>query len=136
MPCEYLVILRAELFGLFISPLLHVASFYFLSLLAIGFRFFIESLPRPIGFSSLASLCNRTCIRSPRSHSFPDHEIIRRRKKAWNAGNADVGPAREALVGFWKWSASYLFFLLICGCYLCFPLLLLLMFPDQGDSGY
>ena len=40
---EYLVILRAELFGLFISPATYVASFYFLSLLAIGFRFFIES---------------------------------------------------------------------------------------------
>ena len=39
----YWVILRTELFGLFISPSTYVASFYFLALLGIGFRFFIES---------------------------------------------------------------------------------------------
>ena len=38
----YWVILRTELFGLFISPSTYVAS-YFLALLGIGFRFFIES---------------------------------------------------------------------------------------------
>ena len=28
------------------------------------------------------------------------HEIIRRRKKTWNIGNADVGPSGKPLVGF------------------------------------
>ena len=129
---EYLVILRAELFGLFISPATYVASFYFLSLLAIGFRFFIESFATTDWILLPSHPCNRTCIRSPRSHSFPDHEIIRRRRKAWSVGNADVGPGGSLSLVFGKWSASYLFFLL--GCAFCFPLLLLLMFPDQGAT--
>ena len=36
-------ILRHELFSLFISPATYVSSFYFLCLLGIGFRFFIEA---------------------------------------------------------------------------------------------
>ena len=39
----YLVILKAEIFALFISPSTYVATFYFLSLLGFGFRFFLES---------------------------------------------------------------------------------------------
>ena len=41
----YWVILRTELFSLFISPATYVSTFYFLSLLGVGFRFFIESFP-------------------------------------------------------------------------------------------
>ena len=42
----YLNIFRHEIFILFISPATYVASFYFLSLLGIGFRFFIEGFAR------------------------------------------------------------------------------------------
>ena len=40
---RYWVILRKELFSLFISPATYVSTFYFLALLGLGFRFFIES---------------------------------------------------------------------------------------------
>lgn len=39
----YWVILRTEIFSLFISPATYVSTFYFLALLGVGFRFFIES---------------------------------------------------------------------------------------------
>ena len=42
----YLNIFRHEIFILFISPATYVASFYFLFLLGIGFRFFIEGFAR------------------------------------------------------------------------------------------
>ena len=42
----YWNILKHELFGLFISPATYVSSFYFLTLLGIGFRFFIEGFAR------------------------------------------------------------------------------------------
>ena len=133
---EYLVILRAELFGLFISPR-YLCGKFLLSFLACDrFQVFHRKFCHDrLDSPSPRIPCNRTCIRSPRSHSFPDHEIIRRRKKAWNVGNADVGPSGEASRWFsGNGAPSYLFFLLICGCAFCFPLLLLLMFPDQGAT--
>ena len=42
---SFAVILRHEVFSLFISPATFVVAFYFLALLGVSFRFFLETYP-------------------------------------------------------------------------------------------
>ena len=132
---EYLVILRAELFGLFISPATYVASFYFLSLLAIGFRFFIESFATTDWIlPPLASLVTGLVFGAPALIPFLTMRSFAEERRLGTLETLMSAPVGSLSLVFGKWSASYLFFLLICGCAFCFPLLLLLMFPDQGAT--
>ncbi|HAE11296.1 MAG: hypothetical protein CMI21_05315 [Opitutae bacterium] len=132
---EYWVILRAELFGLFISPATYVASFYFLSLLAIGFRFFIESFATTDWIlPPLASLVVGLVFGSPALIPFLTMRSFAEERRLGTLETMMSAPVGSVSLVFGKWSASYLFFLLICGFAFCFPALLLFLFPEQGES--
>ena len=118
---EYWVILRAELFGLFISPATYVASFYFLSLLAIGFRFFIESFATTDWIlPPLASLVVGLVFGSPALIPFLTMRSFAEERRLGTLETMMSAPVGSVSLVFGKWSASYLFFLLIL--FYLFPL--------------
>jgi ABC-2 type transport system permease protein len=131
----YWHILKHELFTLFISPSTYVASFYFLSLLGIGFRFFIE------GFAStdwilppLSSLVVGLTFGAPALVPFLTMRSFAEERRLGTLEtlmSAPIGPFGLVLG---KWMASLIFFLLICALALCFPILLWYGFPEQALS--
>ena len=131
----YWHILRHELFTLFISPSTYVASFYFLCLLGIGFRFFIE------GFANtdwilppLSSLVVGLTFGAPALVPFLTMRSFAEERRLGTLEtlmSAPVGPFGLVLG---KWMASLIFFLLICALALCFPILLWYGFPEQALS--
>ena len=132
---EYMVILRSELFGLFISPATYVASFYFLALLAIGFRFFIESFPTTDWIlPPLSSLVMGLIFGSPALIPFLTMRSFAEERRLGTLETLMSAPVGSLSLVFGKWSATYLFFLIICAFAFCFPLLLLLVFPEQGKT--
>ena len=132
---EYCVILRAELFGLFISPATYVASFYFLSLLAIGFRFFIESFTTTDWIlPPLSSLVVGLVFGSPGLIPFLTMRSFAEERRLGTLETLMSAPVGSISLVLGKWSASYLFFLIICGFAFCFPALLHFLFPEQGET--
>ena len=120
-----MVILRAELFSLFISPATYVASFYFLSLLAFGFRFFIESFGSTDWIlPPLSSLVLGLIFGGPALIPFLTMRSF-------------AAPIGSVSLVYGKWTASYLFFCFISASTFCFPLILWVWFPDQAkDLGF
>ena len=132
---EYWVILRAELFGLFISPATYVASFYFLSLLAIGFRFFIESFTTTDWIlPPLSSLVVGLVFGSPGLIPFLTMRSFAEERRLGTLETLMSAPVGSISLVLGKWSASYLFFLIICAFAFCFPALLHFLFPEQGET--
>ncbi len=129
------VILRQELFGLFVSPATYVASFYFLTLLSFGFRFFIE------GFSDtdwilppLASLVLGLLFGSPALIPFLTMRSFAEERRLGTLETLLSAPVSNLTVVLGKWAACYLFFVLISLAAFCFPLIVCLFFPVQASS--
>lgn len=131
----YWVILRSEMFSLFISPATYVASFYFLSLIGVGFRFFIES------FSStnwilppLSSLVLGLIFGAPALIPFLTMRSFAEERRLGTLETLMSAPVNSWALVLGKWSASYLFFILIASGAFCFPIILSLFFPEQAKS--
>ena len=131
----YWVILRTELFGLFISPSTYVASFYFLTLLGIGFRFFIESFMSSNWIlPPLSSLVLGLIFGAPALIPFLTMRSFAEERRVGTLETLLSAPVNTSALVWGKWSASFLFFVLIaCGAF-CFPLLLWSWFPAQAQS--
>ena len=131
----YWGILRTELFGLFISPSTYVASFYFLALLGIGFRFFIESFMSSNWIlPPLSSLVLGLIFGAPALIPFLTMRSFAEERRLGTLETLLSAPVNTSALVWGKWSASFLFFVLIaCGAF-CFPLLLWLWFPSQAQS--
>ena len=131
----YWVILRTELFSLFISPATYVSTFYFLSLLGVGFRFFIESFPGTNWIlPPLSSLTLGLLFGAPALIPFLTMKTIAEERRLGTLETLMSAPVNASSIIFGKWSGSYIFFLIICGGAYAFPLILLSLFPDQAQS--
>jgi len=131
----YWVILRSELFSLFISPATYVSTFYFLALLGVGFRFFIESF---IGTNwilpPLSSLAVGLIFGSPALIPFLTMRTLAEERRLGTLETLMSAPIEGSSIIIGKWSASYLFFLIICCGAYAYPLLLWLLFPEQAQT--
>lgn len=131
----YWVILRSELFGLFISPATYVSTFYFLALLGVGFRFFIESFPGTNWIlPPLSSLALGLLLGSPALIPFLTMKSIAEERRLGTLETLMSAPVNSSSIIIGKWSASYIFFLIICCGAYSFPLILLTLFPEQAQS--
>ena len=129
----YLVILKSEIFALFISPSTYVATFYFLSLLGFGFRFFLESF----SFTDwilppLSSLVIGLLFGSPALIPFITMRSFAEERRLGTLETLMSAPIESFVLVLGKWSACYLFFLIITCLSFCYPLLVLIIFPEQG----
>ncbi len=131
----YWHIVRYELFGLFISPATYISGFYFLALVGVGFRFFIE------GFSStdwilppLSSLIVGLTFGAPALVPFLTMRSFAEERRLGTLETLMSAPVGCFAMVLGKWSASFVFFCLIALLSLCFPLLLWYGFPQQGES--
>lgn len=131
----YLIILKYELFCLFISPATYVATFYFLSLMALGFRFFIESFASSDWIlPPLASLVVGLLFGSPALIPFITMRSFAEERRLGTLETLISAPISIALLVIGKWTACFFFFLFISLLSFCFPLLLLIFFPEQGNN--
>ena len=131
----YWHIFRHELFGLFISPATYVASFYFLALLGIGFNFFIEGFARTDWIlPPLSSLIVGLTFGAPALVPFLTMRSFAEERRLGTLETLMSAPVDPFALVLGKWSASLIFFILICMLAFCFPLLLWLGFPDQAIS--
>lgn len=131
----FLVILKVELFSLFISPATYVASFYFLSLLAFGFRFFIESFAASDWIlPPLSSLALGLILGGPALIPFLTMRSFAEERRLGTLETLMSAPISSVSLVYGKWTASYLFFCFVAVCAFCFPLILWICFPDQGEG--
>ncbi len=129
---QFLVILRYELFSLFISPGTYVATFYFLTLLAIGFRFFIESfIYTDWILPPLSSLVVGLLFGSPALIPFITMRSFSEEIRLGTLETLISTPVSNALIVIGKWGACYVFFMLIALVAFGFPLVLIVIFPEQ-----
>ena len=90
----YWVILRTEIFSLFISPATYVSTFYFLALLGVGFRFFIESFTGTNWIlPPLSSLALGLLFGAPALIPFLTMRTIAE-ERAWDFGNTNDGTCK------------------------------------------
>lgn len=131
----FMVILRTEVFSLFISPATYVSTFYFLALLGVGFRFFIESFQSTTWIlPPLSSLAIGLIFSSPALIPFLTMRTLAEERRLGTLETLMSAPVNASSIIFGKWSASYLFFLVIClGAY-AFPLTLCGIFPEQAQT--
>ena len=129
----YWVILRTELFSLFISPATYVSTFYFLALLGVGFRFFIESFAGTNWIlPPLSSLSVGLSFGSPALIPFLTMRTIAEERRLGTLETLMSAPINAGSIITGKWCASYIFFLLICCGAYAYPLLLWAVFPEQA----
>jgi ABC-2 type transport system permease protein len=129
------VILRFELFALFVSPATYVASFYFLALLGVGFRFFIESFVLTDWIlPPLASLVVGLVFGAPALIPFLTMRSFAEERRLGTLETLMSAPVSNLGIVLGKWTASYLFFIFITMASFCFPLIISLCFPEQSQS--
>ena len=131
----YLVVLRFELFGLFVSPATYVASFYFLALLGFGFRFFIETFVNTDWIlPPLSSLVIGLMFGSPALIPFLTMRSLAEEKRLGTLETLLSAPVTNFAVVLGKWTACYLFFVFISMAAFCFPLIIYFWFPEQSTT--
>jgi ABC-2 type transport system permease protein len=131
----YWVILRFELFALFVSPATYVASFYFLALLGVGFRFFIESFVLTDWIlPPLASLVVGLVFGAPALIPFLTMRSFAEERRLGTLETLMSAPVSNLGIVLGKWTASYLFFIFITMASFCFPLIINFWFPEQSQS--
>ena len=128
----FAIILRREIFGLFISPATYVAAFYFLALLGVGFRFFIESFVHTDWvLPPLASLVVALIFGSPALVPFLTMRSLAEERRLGTLETLLAAPISIASVVIGKWSASYLYFLLVCFAAFGFPWMATMLYPEE-----
>lgn len=129
------VILRTELFSLFISPATYISTFYFLALLGVGFRFFIESFPTTNWIlPPLSSLVLGLLFGAPALIPFLTMRTIAEERRLGTLETLMSAPINASAIILGKWCACYVFFLVICCGAYAYPLIILLLFPEQALS--
>ena len=113
---SYFVILRYEIFLLFISPATYVSSFYFLSLIGVGFRYFIESFIHTDWIlAPLSSITLGLFFGSPALVPFLTMRSLAEEKKLGTLETLNTAPINFISLVIGKWTACFLFLLqLLC----------------------
>ena len=128
-------ILRHELFSLFISPATYVSSFYFLCLLGIGFRFFIEAFGTTDWIlPPLSSIVLGLTFGAPAIVPFLTMRAFAEERKLGTLETMMSAPVSSIDIVLGKWTASLTYFLLIATLAVCYPLLLWYGFPEQAET--
>ncbi len=131
----FAIILRREIFGLFISPATYVAAFYFLALLGVGFRFFIESFVHTDWvLPPLASLVVALIFGSPALVPFLTMRSLAEERRLGTLETLLAAPVSTTAVVVGKWSASYLYFLLVCVAAFGFPWMATALYPEETTN--
>ena len=130
---SYFVILRYEIFLLFISPSTYVSSFYFLSLIGVGFRYFIESFIHTDWIlAPLSSITLGLFFGSPALVPFLTMRSLAEEKKLGTLETLNTAPINFISLVIGKWTACFLFFTSITLLCFSYPLLFTLLFPTQA----
>jgi ABC-2 type transport system permease protein len=131
----YFQIVKQEVFTLFISTTTYISSFYFLSLLGISYRFFLEF------FSStnwilppLTSLLIGLLFGSPGLVPFLTMRTFSEERKLGTLEVLMSAPVSSTELVLGKWTASLMFLYVIFGLSFCFPLITYLIYPSTGIS--
>ena len=129
------VILRNELFCLFISTTTYVSTFYFLCILGFGFRLFLESFHTTNWIlPPLSCLSVGLIYGSPALIPFLTMRAIAEERRSGTLETLMSAPINAASLIIGKWCASYIFFLLICVGAYAYPLSMCLFYPEQAIS--
>lgn len=129
------IIFRREVFSLFISPATYVVAFYYLILLGVGFRFFLESFVHTDWIlPPLASLVVAIIFGSPAIVPFLTMRSFAEEKRLGTLEILLAAPVSTTSIVVGKWAASYFFFVVVAFTALGFPLLTTFLFPKEtGD---
>ena len=130
---SFSIILRYEFFLLFISPSTYIASFYFLTLLGIGFKFFLEAFSYTDWIlPPLASLTVGLFFGAPALIPFLTMRSFAEERKLGTLETILTTPTNAGCIVLGKWFASFTFYMMICMLSFIFPLILIYIYPDQA----
>ena len=126
------IIFRREVFNLFISPATYVVTFYYLILLGVGFRFFLESLVSTDWIlPPLASLIVAMIFGSPAIVPFLTMRSLAEEKRLGTMEILLAAPVSATSIVLGKWAASYFFYAILAFSALSFPILVTFLFPKE-----
>ena len=129
------IIFRREVFSLFISPATYVVAFYYLILLGVGFRFFLESFVHTDWIlPPLASLVVAIIFGSPAIVPFLTMRSLAEEKRLGTLEILLAAPVSATSIVLGKWAASYFFFVIVAFASLGFPLLTTCLFPKETSN--
>ena len=129
----FTTIIKYELFSLFISSSTYIASFYFLTLLGIGFKFFLESFAYTDWIlPPLSSLVVGLFFGAPALIPFLTMRSFAEERKLGTLETLLTTPIDSGVLVIGKWSACFIFFTVICILSFIYPLILLYLYPEQG----
>jgi len=129
------IIFRREVFCLFISPATYVVAFYYLILLGVGFRFFLESFVHTDWIlPPLASLIVAIIFGSPAIVPFLTMRSLAEEKRLGTLEILLAAPVSASSIVLGKWAASYFFFAMVTFAALSFPILTTILFPKETGT--
>lgn len=126
------VILRQEVFCLFISPATFVAGFYFLLVLGLLFWFHLGNYPNsdailpPISEATMGLF-----MITPTVVPFLTMRSLAEERRAGTLETLLATPTPTAMIVIGKWGAAYLYYLSLCGLALGFPVLTVYFFEVE-----
>jgi len=129
------IIFRREVFSLFISPATYVVAFYYLILLGVGFRFFLESFVNTDWIlPPLASLVVAIIFGSPAIVPFLTMRSLAEENRLGTLQILLAAPVSTTSIVIGKWAASYFFFVVVAFAALGFPFLTTFLFPKETSN--
>ena len=130
---SFFIVLRYEFFLLFISPSTYIASFYFITLLGIGFKFFLEVFSYSDWIlPPLSSLVVGLFFGAPALIPFLTMRSFAEERKLGTLETLLTTPTNIGIIVLGKWVACFSFYLIICALSFLFPLILIYTFPEQS----
>ena len=129
----FIVIFKHEIFCLFISSSTYIASFYFLTLLGVGFHFFLQSFAYTDWIlPPLSSLAIGLFFGAPALVPFLTMRSFAEERKNGTLETLLTTPIAPEILVLGKWSACFFFFTKICVLAFIYPIILLFLYPEQG----
>ena len=125
----YWHIVRYEIFGLFISPATYISCFYFLALLGVGFRFFIEGFTATDWILPPGIFSNWTDFWSPCINSLSNDRSFAEERRLGTLETMMTAPVGSMALVLGKWTASITFFTIISCMAFCYPFCYAMRFP-------
>ena len=129
----FIQIFKQEIFCLFISPATYVSTFYFVSLIGICFRFFLEHFSGTNWIlPPLSSLMVGLLFCSPGIIPFLTMRSFSEERKLGTLHVLMTAPVSPLALVLGKWVASLILLFTIFGLTFCYPILTTLLFPAQS----
>ncbi len=127
-----LVILKQEVFRLFISPTTFVAGFYFLLALGLLFWFHLGNYPNSDAIlPPIAEATMGLFMVTPTMVPFLTMRSLAEERRAGTLETLQATPTSTAAIVIGKWGAAYLYYLSLCGLALGFPVLTEYFFEEK-----